>query len=104
MLFRDVIILQGDITYTENEIGDHVETPGQIRQVFANKKSVRQTEFYQAHATGLKPELMFVVRSIEYNQEPKLSYEGKEYTIIRSYDKNGEITELVCTSLVNGVN
>lgn len=99
MLFRDVIDLIG-VEYGENEIGDPIEIPTS-RQVFANKKSIRQTEFYQAMATGLRPEVMFEVRSIEYNGEPKLSYNGKTYNIIRTYDKNGEIIELVCGGLVN---
>jgi SPP1 family predicted phage head-tail adaptor len=102
MLFRDVIFLIGVTSYTENDLGDQIEVPGESRQVFANKKSIRQTEFYQAQSTGLKPEMMFEVRSMEYNEEPKLSYNDKEYTIIRAFDK-GEITEIVCSGLVNGV-
>lgn len=102
MLFRDVIQLIGVTSYTENDLGDQIEVPGESRQVFANKKSVRQTEFYQAQATGLKPELMFEVRSIEYQEEPKLAFNGKEYNIIRAYEK-GELTEIVCTGIVNGV-
>jgi SPP1 family predicted phage head-tail adaptor len=98
MLFRDVIELVS-VTYTENDIGDSIEVVSN-RQVFANKKSVRQTEFYQAAQTGLKPELMFEIRTTEYQDEEKLSYNGKEYTIIRSYDKNGEFTELICSGLV----
>ncbi|MCM3600633.1 phage head closure protein [Robertmurraya korlensis] len=102
MLFRDVLNLIA-VETTENSMGDiiEVETP---RQVFANKKSIRQTEFYQAQATGLRPELMFEVMTLEYQGEPKLSYDGKEYSIIRVYDKNGEITELICSSTINGVN
>lgn len=104
MLFRDVINLVS-VTIAENEIGDSIEVPVK-REVFADKKSIRQNEFYQAAATGLRPELMFVVRTIEYNQEPKLEYpigSDKEYNIIRTYDKDGEFTELVCSGLVNGV-
>lgn len=102
MLFRDVINLLSQTTYEENELGDQIEVPGEPRQVFANKKSIRQSEFYQAQATGLRPEIMFEVRSIEYNNEPKISFENKEYTIIRAFDK-GEMTEIVCSGLVNGV-
>jgi len=98
MLFKDVIDLIS-ITTEVDPIGDivEVETP---RQVFANKKSIRQNEFYQAFATGLKPELMFEVRSVEYQDEKKLKYNDKEYTIIRTYSKNGEITELICEAVV----
>lgn len=99
MLYRDVIKLIS-ITNTENDMGDTIEVQDE-RQVFADKQSIRQSEFYQAAATGLRPELMFVVRSIDYNDEKKLKYNGKEYTIIRTYDKDGELTELICQGTVN---
>ena len=102
MLYRDVIKLIS-ITTTENDMGDTIEVQDE-RQVFADKQSIRQSEFYQAAATGLRPELMFVVRSIDYNDEKKLKYNGKEYTIIRTYDKDGELTELVCQGVVNRAN
>ncbi len=99
MLFRDVVKLIS-ITVTENDMGDIIETPAE-REVFADKQSIRQSEFYQAAATGLRPELMFVVRSIDYEGEPKLKYHGKEYIIIRTYDKDGELIELICQGVVN---
>jgi len=101
MLFREVINLIS-ITTTENDIGDIIDAETK-RQVFADKKSVRQNEFYQAAATGLRPEIMFVVRTIDYEQEPKLEFSSKTYNIIRTYDKDDEFTELVCSGLVNGV-
>ena len=101
MLFKEVINLVG-VTTTENDMGDIIEVVTK-REVFADKKSIRQNEFYQAQATGLRPELMFIVRTIEYEQEPKLEYNLKTYNIIRTYDKDGELTELVCQGLVNGV-
>lgn len=70
-------------------------------EVFANKKSVRQSEFYEARNLGLKPELVFEVHSFEFNNYEKIKYEGKEYDIIRVYDK-GEITELTVTSFTGG--
>lgn len=98
MLFRDVVTLTSVVQTTVS--GIIKETPS-TKTVYANKKSVRQSEFYQAMATGLRPELMFVVRSVDYNNEKKLTYGGEEYEIIRAYDKNGELTELVCQGLVN---
>jgi len=102
MLFMDVISLI-TVTTTENELGDTIEVSTE-RQVFADKQSVRQSEFYQAAATGLRPELMFVVRSIDYQGETRLKYNDKEYNIIRTYDKDGELTELVCQGVVNRAN
>lgn len=99
MLFRDVITLVSVAT-TENDIGDVIENQIE-REVFADKQSIRQSEFYQAAATGLRPELMFVIRSCEYDGEQKLKYYDKEYTIIRTYDKDGELIELICQGVVN---
>ena len=99
MLFRDVVKLVGT-TWGEDEWGYPIEIPTR-RQVFANRKSVRQSEFYQAAIAGLKPEIMFEVRTVEYRGEKSLEHEGTEYNIIRTYDKNGEITELICAGLVN---
>ena len=71
----------------------------QWREVFANKKSVRQSEFYQAGTIGLRPELIFEVHSFEFENDEKVKYNDKEYTIIRVFDK-GEITELIVSSHV----
>ena len=98
MYFSDKIELIA-ITVTENSMGDMIETETKT-EVFANKKSIRQSEFYQAAATGLRPEIMFEVWSEEYSNQPKLKYNNKLYTIIRTYDK-GERTELVCQGVVN---
>ena len=99
MLFKEVIKLIS-ITTGENSMGDPIETPT-TKEVFADKQSIRQSEFYQAAATGLRPELMFVVRSIDYNQEPKLKHGDETYTIIRTYDRDGELIELICQGAVN---
>jgi hypothetical protein len=83
------------ITATDNEVGDSItqETP---RQVFANKRSIKQSEFYQAAMTDLRPELQFDVRTIDYQAERELKWNNKSYDIIRVYTKNDEITQLIC--------
>lgn len=68
-------------------------------KVFANKRSVRQSEFYAASNLGLKPELMFEVNSHEYLGHQKIKYNSKVYEIIRAYDK-GEVTELTVAGQV----
>lgn len=99
MLWCDVIELMSVIE-SENDIGDTVEEPVSV-QVYANKKSIRQSEFYQSMANGLRPELMFEIRQIEYSDQDKLKYNNKTYSIIRTYSKNDEILELICQGLVN---
>jgi head-tail adaptor len=98
MSWSDVIEL-GTLT----EVTEYGETIVSYvyREVFADKKSVRSKEFYESRLLGLKPELMFEVRTSEYNEEPKLKFNSKVYDIIRTYEK-GEFTELICSAVFNG--
>lgn len=98
MLWSDIAQL---ISYNreKDDIGDTIKTPI-YRDVYVNKKSIRQNEYYQALSTGLKPELMITVRSIDYKGEKKISFKEKKYNIIRTYETNGEITELICEAVV----
>lgn len=99
--WSDVVELVGE-TFTENDMGDII--PNESRsKVFANKKSIRQSEFYQAQATGLKPAIAFEIHSAEYGEQEKLLYNKKTYNIIRTYDK-GEFIELICEGAVNHPN
>lgn len=98
---QDQAIFLISVTQNENDIGDQTEVQTK-RLVFAEKKSISQNQFYQAAATGLRPELTFVIWTREYNQEPKLEFNGKEYTIIRTFDRDDERTELICQGIVNG--
>lgn len=88
---------------TKNDIGDTIEDYNR-RFVLAEKKSIRQSEFYQAYAAGLRPEITFVVWTAEYKNERNLEYEGDIYEIIRTYDIDEKNTELVCRGLVNRAN
>lgn len=65
-------------------------------EVYCNKKSVGRTEFYQARAQGLKPELVVEVK--QYNGEDHFKLNDKVYRIIRSYTKNEEVYELTLIS------
>lgn len=98
MLWNDVAKLITQ-TKTVDDIGDTVITTTE-KQVFVNKKSIRQSEYYQALSVGLKPELMLEVRSIDYSDEKDIEYNNKNYNITRVYTKNGEITELICQAVI----
>jgi SPP1 family predicted phage head-tail adaptor len=91
MMWRDVAEL-GQLA--ETVVNYEPVKTWEYRQVYVNKKSVRQSEIYQAASVGLRPELMFEIRSQEFQNEERLRYNGKVYEIIRMYDR-GEITELV---------
>jgi SPP1 family predicted phage head-tail adaptor len=96
MNWRDVASLIS-LVETQDDFGGIV-IDGTPRSVFVNQKSIRQSEFYQAMAQGLKPEIMFEIRAIDYAGEEKLSYSNKAYKIVRTFSKDGEILELVCIS------
>lgn len=90
---------------SRNEFGE-VEEDKEIlnrRTILAERKSIKQSEFYQAYTAGLKPEISFVVWSAEYKDERKLEYNGVVYDIIRTYEKNEKETELICSKYPVGV-
>jgi len=97
---KDKIIYLITETTTENTMGDII-TEKSYRKTFAAKKSIRQSEHYQAGANGLKPEFTFIIWTREYKGEQCLKFEGKEYLIIRVYEPNSEEIELVCQGVVN---
>lgn len=94
MRWSDVLELIG-ITYTINSMGNSVPTK-EKKPVYCNRKSIRQSEYYQAMAQNLKLEEMFEIRAFDYDNETELEYGGQEFDIVRTYTKNGEIMELVC--------
>ena len=98
-MFDSVITLMKE-TNTINEYGDTVQTFAE-RTVFAEVKSIGQSEFYQAEAVGLKPEIKFVIADFaDYQNEKQLKYTpygGTEeiYTVLRTY-RNKINLEIVC--------
>ena len=99
-MFDSVITLKKE-TNTINEYGDTVQTFAE-RNVFAEVMSIGQSEFYQAQATGLKPEIKFVIADFaDYQNEKILSYkpfgasEAEDYTVLRTY-RNKHNLEIVC--------
>lgn len=83
-----------------NEVGDLVKVKTE-REVFTEVKSIGQSEFYQAQAVGLKPEIKFVLADYyDYGDEKLINYNGKDYKVIRTYRNNYEI-ELVCVGDAN---
>lgn len=58
-------------------------------------KSIGQQEFYQAMATGLKPEVKIVLDWPEnYCGEKRCRFEGKNYEILRTYESETNEIEL----------
>lgn len=94
-MYNDIITLVLKTKYV-NEYGDW-QTQETQRDVFARTASIGQTEFYQAAATGLKPELKFVMADyLDYRGEETVIYRGVYYQVLRTY-RSGQEFELVCT-------
>lgn len=98
--FDDILELI-NITYSQNEIGDNVENK-EYKEIFGKRKSIKQSEFYQAQASGFKPEIKFEINSFEYDEETYARYNNKEYKIIRTYEINRDKLEIVLEGVVNG--
>ena len=85
---------------TSDEYGNMVPVRTE-RTVFAELKSIGQSEFYQAQALGLKPEIKFVISDyLDYENEQIVKFadynsDEEEYSVIRTYRNNNQL-ELVC--------
>ncbi|MEF2819464.1 MAG: phage head closure protein [Clostridium sp.] len=99
---NDVIELEC-VNYKESDdIGDAVKGEAYWNRIYAKKKSITQSEFYQAQAQGFKPELKFEINSFEYEDNKKIRYKGRIYKILRTYEVSTEKLEIVCIGNING--
>lgn len=64
--------------------------------IFANRKPVRSSEFYQAAQSGYQLEETFEVRTPDYKGEKVLFFENERYRIERTYKKT-DVIELICS-------
>lgn len=83
-----------------DDYGDPVATEI-TREVFGRLGSIGQSEFYQAHAVGLKPELKFILADyLDYENETLVEYQGQRFRVLRTF-RNGQEMELVLYQEVN---
>lgn len=79
--------------------------PETLRTVFAQKKAVRQSEYFQAAAVGFKPEIVLEVYGFEYQNETLCELDGERFTIYREYPIKGtDRVELYLTAIVGDTN
>lgn len=104
-MFKDI----ANLIYT-TEMQDEEGYPIQAEvktEVFVNKKSVARTEFYIAMQSGMKPSVIFELRTEDYELTKhvvnsktlfadKVEYDGGQYDIIRTYAKGESMIELTC--------
>jgi len=95
MLWREIVTLING-SESPNSNGFNAFNEVSRKDVFANKKAVRQSEFYLASAQGVNVLGSFEVKTIDYSGEQFLEYNGKRSYILRVYsDDNNENSELI---------
>ena len=84
-----------------NEIPTIIE-----REVFVQPRGVYQSEFYSAAQIGLKPSLtLFLTNKNDYSGEEVLSFEGKEYNVVRvDWSAQRDGISLICEVRLNPYN
>lgn len=92
MNMQDVITLRRvGITVDEYGVPQNEVTE---TDVYARVESVSASEFFDAGQNGLKPEYRFTVSAWEYGDEEELSYNGRLYSIYRTYRRSLDLIEL----------
>ncbi|PEE39389.1 phage head closure protein [Bacillus pseudomycoides] len=90
------------VTTVKDELGQIEEIEKFSRQVFCEKKSVPQSEFFQAGQSGIKASCTLIIHLLDYQEEQKVKYREKEYSIYRTYERNDEKVELYCEVKAGG--
>ena len=86
------------IVTEKDELNQIVEKTRTTATVYAEVDSVTQTEFFSAGRLGFQPALKFTMYDFEYTDEPIVKYNGKLYSVYRTYYVNGaDRVELYCT-------
>ena len=93
-MYNELIYLESRQSGT-NDVGDLIER-SELTMRLAKLKSIGQSEFYQAQAQGLKPELKFVLADyLDYGYQEYVIYNGFRFKVLRTYRTGNEI-EIVC--------
>lgn len=82
-MYDGIAILKSYGTPTFDSYGNAVPVVEE-REVFVQPRTVYASEFYNAAQVGLKPSLtLYMTNRADYNGEKVLTYEGRDYTVIR---------------------
>lgn len=93
----DVQIALRTPTVTYDSYGQPVEA-WTSTTVWATKQSATRSEFYAALASKIEVALTFEMRVEEYSGQTNITYDGVEYQLVRSYQKDTERVVLVVSS------
>lgn len=91
---RSDVIKLIPVTVQEDAYGVEKPTEGTPRQVMCQVLSVTRTEFFDGGRNGLNPEYEFDVFFGDYDGERLVEYNGKRYSVYRTYHGRNDIIEL----------
>lgn len=64
--------------------------------IWAGRRSVKRSEFYQATQAGYRADVVFSIYSFEYHGEEIVVFDNVLYDIVRTYQTTPDILELTC--------
>ena len=76
-----------------NDYGVYERTETE-NKVFVNVSSVSASEWFEGGRNGLNPQFRFTMFSHDYNGEKIIKYNGRQYTIYRTYFRKVDEIEL----------
>lgn len=103
---RDEVIYFVDIIQSDDkdEYGDPVEKKEISDAVFAEIKSISQTEFYQAQTSDYKPEIKFKITDyMDYQGQKYLIHNEIKYKVLRTFRTDSNELEITCYGGVRDV-
>ena len=87
------------IRYTstgKDEIGQELPPTAVRTEIYCTRKSIKQSEFYQASQNGMKPEFVIETSMFDYSGEEIIEVDNVLYKIYRTFIREDEIIELYC--------
>lgn len=92
---NDIILLR-KVTQAKDSDGYDSAKSAESRTVFAERKSVTRTEFYEAMRAGITAAAVFCINADEYDGETEVQSNDKVYTVVRTYKTSENDIELTC--------
>lgn len=67
--------------------------------VFCNKKSVGYAEYFKSQQAGITVSFKVEVHTVDYAGQMLAEFEGKRYSILKTYEVNDDTIELTLSDL-----
>lgn len=85
-------------TYAADSIGQY-KPELSAREVYCDVRSITRAEWYDAGRQGFKPDISFVMFAPDYQGEDLIEWNGRKYSVYRTYIAQNEALELYCQDI-----